>query len=835
MQTALPTVSDGSLSDATAGGLTSTGARARLLEHGPNEVESGQRYWALRAFLGMFLNPLILILLAASVISGLTGDALNATLIALMVLLSVALNFFQMFQSQQATSRLRSMVTPTTTVVRDGQAVEIPVREVVPGDLVQLRAGDLVPADATLVTATTLTVDEAALTGESLPTEKRLGDVAAARVFAGTSIVSGVGRAVVTATGSHTQFGAIARALNERAPASEFETGIRRFGFLIMRTVVALVLFVFLVNALLKRDPLESLLFALALAVGLTPEFLPMITTVTLGQGALRMARGQVIVKRLESIENLGSMDVLCSDKTGTLTQGKLTVEAHVAIDGQDSAEVLRWACINSALEAGIRSPLDAAILAHEHPAIPAFTKLAELPFDFTRRCVSVLTASADGVALVTKGAPESVVAICTDVVIGGRTEPFTAERQQQAAATYDGLSRQGYHVLAIAWKPVAVATATIVAADETGLVLSGFVAFVDPPDPSVRELLAQLAASGVALKILTGDNELVTRTICERVGLPIAGVMLGDELERTSDDALAAVVERTTIFARVTPVQKNRLIRALKRNRHVVGYLGDGINDAPSLHAADVGISVANAVDVAKAAADIILLERSLTAIHRGVLEGRRSFGNISKYVIMGTSSNFGNMLSMAVGSAFLPFLPLLPVQILLNNFLYDLSQVTIPTDNVDRSYVARPRKWDTAMVQRFMLGLGPISSLYDFLTFAVLLGLFHAGPAEFRAGWFIESLASQTLVIFVIRTAGNPFRSRPSIPLMVSIIGAVVVGYLLVVLPIGTQLGFTALPPQFFGVLAVMVVTYLAIVERVKRSFYRKSGWEPDEPARP
>ncbi len=810
-------------------GLSSAEAAARLARYGPNDVQSGRRFWPLRTAIDFSTNPLVLILLVASLISGLLGDVLNATIIALMVVLSVALNVFQVYRSQQAANTLRRLVAPTATVWRDGRPRQIPVREVVPGDLLEVRAGDLIPADAQLLAATTLMLDEAALTGESLPVEKRVGEGSTGRLFAGTSVVSGVGQAVVTATGRQTQFGAIARTLVEKAPPSEFEHGTRRFGFIIMRTVLGLVLFVFLVNALLRRDPLESLLFALALAVGLTPEFLPMIMTVTLGQGALHMARGKVIVKHLAAIEHLGNMDVLCSDKTGTLTRGAVVLEEHVDIGGVDSAAVLRWACVNSALESGVRSPLDAAILAHEHPVIEDFTKRAELPFDFERRRVSVLAAGPEGVQLVAKGAPEGLLPLCSRVEQGEAVVPFTAELQRQAEQTFERLSRAGYHLLAIARKPVAADRETISAEDEADLILCGFAAFLDPPDPSVRDTLARLRTLGVTVKVLTGDGELVTRAICAQVGIPIERVVLGAELERMSDDALAAVAERTDVFVRLSPVQKNRVIRALKRTRHVVGYLGDGINDAPSLHAADVGISVANGVDVAKEAADVILLEKSLAAIERGVVEGRKSFGNVTKYVLMGTSSNFGNMLSMALASAFLPFLPLLPVQILINNFLYDLSQLAIPTDNVDASYVARPRRWDMGLIQRFMFGLGPLSSLYDFLTFAVLLGVFRAGPELFRAGWFIESLATQTLVVFVIRTAGNPFRSRPSRPLMASVFGSILAGLALVLSPLGRDIGFVAPPPPpFFVVLAVMVVTYLGLVQVFKRHFYQTSGWQ-------
>ncbi|HEX8968673.1 MAG TPA: magnesium-translocating P-type ATPase [Chloroflexota bacterium] len=808
-------------------GLTTAEAVQRLAQFGPNEVVTAERYRVLRAVIAFATNPLILILLTASLISGLLGEAFNASLIAAMVVLSVVLDFVQVFRSEQAATRLTRLIAPTTTVVRDGQPVDIRVREIVPGDLLEIRAGDLLPADATLLTADALSVDEAALTGESLPVEKRGGDPAGNRLFAGTSVVSGIGQALVTTTGGHTQFGAIARALVEKAPPTEYERGARAFGLVIMRTVVGLVLLVFLTQALLRRDPLESLLFALALAVGLTPEFLPMIMTVTLARGAQQMARGKVIVKRLEAIENLGNMDVLCSDKTGTLTRGAVTLLRHVDAWGTESEAVLRWACINSALEMGVRSPLDAAILEHEHPALERYSKRAELPLDFQRRRVSVLAEGPNGVEVITKGAPEGILPLCSRVERGSDVLVFDPELRRVAENTFERLSRAGFHLLAIARKPAPLDQSTLGPDDEHDLVLSGFAAFLDPPDPSARETLAALREAGVVLKILTGDGELVTRTICRQVGLRARRVILGEAIDQMTDDALAAVVEKTSIFARVTPAQKNRIIIALKRHKHVVGYLGDGINDAPSLHAADVGISVSGGVDVARAAADILLLEKTLAAVQRGVMEGRKSFGNISKYVLMGTSSNFGNMLSMAVGSAFLPFLPMLPVQILLNNFLYDVAQLTIPTDNVDASYTARPRRWDMRMVQRFMFGLGPISSVYDFLTYGVMLWVFHAGPELFRAGWFIESLATQTLVIFVIRTAGNPFKSRPSTALLGTVCGSVLAGFVIVVSPIGGAIGFSALPPVFFGVLLLMIATYLGLVQLFKRRFYEASGW--------
>jgi P-type Mg2+ transporter len=724
-------------------GLTSAEAMRRLNQFGPDQIVTGRRFHLLRTGLDLLANPLVLILLAASVVSSVVGEALNAGIIVTSVLVSVGLDFFQIFHSEQAATKLQSLVTLTANVWRDGHLTHIPVRGVVPGDVLEVRAGDLLPADATLLSSLTLSVDQAALTGESLPVEKRVGDGPRGLLFAGTSVASGVGQAVVTATGANTQFGAIAHALVERPPATEYERGARSFGLIIMRTVIGLVVFVFLVSALLRHDALESLLFALALAVGLTPEFLPTIMTVTLAAGAQRMAQGNVIVKRLEAIENLGTMDVLCSDKTGTLTRGALTLQPAVDALGNASEDVLRWACVNSALESGVRGPLDTAILAHQHPAISAYQKRAELPFDFERRRVSVLASGPERVQVLSKGAPESILAVCTAVDARDGPESLTDATAQIASDTFDRLSRAGYHVLGIARKATSADQQTLTPEDEREMVLCGFVAFDDPPDPSAAQVVAEMHRSGVAIKILTGDGDLVTRAVCAAVGLEVDRVVLSDELDRLSDSALVAVVEQTDVFARVNPAQKNRLIRALKRNRHVVGYIGDGINDAPSLHSADVGISVSTGVDVAKAAAEIILLEKSLSAIHRGVF------------------------------------------------------------------------------------GLGPISSLYDFATFAVMLWIFKAGPELFRAGWFIESLATQTLVIFVIRTAGNPFKSRPSPALLITVAGGVVAGLLIVVSPLGGLLGFSALPAPFFGVLVLMIMTYLGLVQVLKRRFYAASGW--------
>jgi Mg2+-importing ATPase len=803
----------------TLEGLTSADAADRLRRWGPNELAAARRFQAARQIVGWLASPLIIILFVASAASAVLGQVVSSIVIALMILLGVALNFAQAYRSQVAARRLRERVSQRATVMRDGVVCEIPAAGVVPGDVIHLAAGDLVPADGTLASAKDLFLNEAALTGESLPAEKH----AAARVFRGTSVVSGVGVALIDATGVATEFGRVAAHLTGRAPETEFERGTRRFGFLILQIVIFLVLFVFFVNALLRHDLLESLLFSVALAVGLTPELLPMIVSITLASGAVRMAKKKVIVKRLAAIENFGSMDVLCSDKTGTLTVGEISVDRHVNLRGETDEAVIRLAALNSAYQTGLRSPMDEAILKKQHPEIARYSRIDEVPFDFSRRRVSVVVEDGGERLVIVKGAPESVLAACTHVELDGVSKELDAESTAQADALFRRLSEEGYRVLAVAYRQVDRREAYTVA-DECELILAGFAAFLDPARDDVPATLAALREDGIVVKILTGDNELVTAKICATVGLPTDTIVLGTEIARMTDPALAAVAERTAIFARVSPSQKNRIILALRARGHVVGCVGDGINDAPALRTADVGISVDNAVDVAREAADIILLEKRLSVLHDGVVEGRRAFGNIMKYVLMGTSSNFGNMLSMAGATLVLPFLPMLPLQILLNNFLYDFSQVAIPSDRVDRSYLVKPRHWNIAFIRRYMLVLGPISSAYDFLTFAVMLGVFHAGAPLFRTGWFVESLATQTLVIFVIRTAGRPWANLPSRALAWGVGTSVVVGIALPFTPLADWLGFTPLPPLFFGALLAMVVAYLALVEVVKRWFYRR-----------
>jgi P-type Mg2+ transporter len=819
--------SNGDESDA---GLSGAEAQQRFEQFGPNEPVPAKIAGPLFQFLRFCANPLVLILLFASAISTFLGQVVDAIIIAMMVVLSVVLNFIQAYRSERAVQRLRDQVAPTASVKRDGSWIELPRRQLVPGDIVRLSAGDLVPADARLLQSRDLHVQQAALTGESMPAEKYVGEGTgdandATRpdiVFLGTSVVSGTATAVVVATGPRTGFGDIAARLSERPPETEFDRGTRQFGMLIMKTVFFLVLFIVVVSVGMHRNALESLLFAVALAVGLTPEFLPMITTVTLSMGAIRMARRKVIVKHLDAIENLGSVDILCSDKTGTLTSGEMELDSALDPFGAPSERALFLGYRNSRFQSGIKSPLDACILKHPPPNADPCEKTDEIPFDFERRRLSIVVKSGGTGMLVTKGAPEGVLDTCTAIEIGGKCLPLGDAERLRCTETFSSLSASGFRVLAVAYRQLDRYEG-LKREDERDLVLAGFLTFLDPPLDGVAETIVALRQDGVEIKILTGDNELVTKHVCERVGIDCGRIVLGSELEQMTDPALFHVAEETDVFARVSPGQKNRIIRALKARGHVVGFLGDGINDAPSLHAADVGISVAGAVDVAKDSADIILLEHALSVLHGGIIEGRKAFGNVLKYILMGTSSNFGNMFSMAAATLFLPFLPMLPTQILLNNFLYDLAQVTIPTDNVDPVYVKSPQKWNVRIIRNFMIAIGPISSIFDFLTFYILLSVFHSSEALFHTGWFVESLATQTLVLFVIRTAGRPWSNRPSLPLASTTILIVIVGLILPFSPLAGRLGFVPVPAAFFVFLAAAVISYMILVEIVKARLVR------------
>src|SRR5664280_2836327 len=822
------------LLEATPAGLSSAEAKQRLRLHGPNSLVGESRFAPLIAFLRFFTNPLVLILLAASTISIVLGDPVGGSIIIAIVMLSVVVNFYVEFQARHAVEDIRKQVATTAAVLRDGKELELPVAELVPGDVVRLNAGDLAPADARLLDAKDLHVRESALTGESLPVDKAAADLSAGQhsmadasnsVFLGTAVQTGIGTAVIVRTGKDTAFGEIAQRLATQPPETEFARGIRHFGMMITWITMLLVLFVLLVNIILHRPLLESFLFSVALAVGMTPEMMPMIITVTLAQGAKRMTKKKVLVKQLSAIEDFGSVDILCTDKTGTLTEGEIVLDRHVDFQGKDNENVLQLIYLNSHFEAGIKSHLDDAILKHEAPSIVGYDKVDEIPFDFNRKRLSVVVRHADEDLLITKGEAESVFAICETVSVDGVPQPFDDSRRAEAENTLKKLSADGFRVLGVATLKVEKQDAYAVVA-EHAMTLVGFAAFLDPPKEGVLAVLKALKQDGISVVVMTGDNQYVTQKIARDVGLDADRILIGNQLDTMDDAAVAYQAENGAIFARVSPEQKNRVILALKARGHVVGYMGDGINDAPSLHTADVGISVMNGVNVAKDAAKIILLEKDLAVVNEGVLEGRRSFANIMKYIIMGTSSNFGNMFSMAAASLFLPFLPMLPSQILLNNFLYDVSQVSIPTDNVDPAMVQKPKRWQIGFIRQFMAIIGPISSIYDFLTFGVLLWVFHASTNEslFHTGWFVESLATQTLVVFVIRTAANPLKSRPSRPLLISVLAIVAIATVLPYTPLGALLRFTPLPLSLLAVIAFLALTYLFVVQAVKTWFYRR-----------
>jgi len=815
-------------------GLSSAEATARRARYGLNILELRQRLSLPLKFLSRFRNPLVLILLLAAVISGITGDPTACIIISTIVLTSAVLDTVQEFRAEEAAEHLKNSVALKEQVLRDGTEVTLLGQDLVPGDIVLLAAGDLVPADCRMLESRDFLVNQALLTGESYPSEKHALDdgVASAEVaeatnaaFMGSSVMSGSARVMVCATGPATQLGQVSSALRQVPPPTALEQGTHRFGMLIVRLTGVLVLFVLLINLTFHRPVLESFLFAVALAVGLTPELLPMIVSVTLARGAIRMAKAEVIVKRLGAIHDLGSMDVLCTDKTGTLTEAKIGLARQVSLSGADYRRVAELAWLNSHFQSGLRSPLDSAILAADVPEHVGWTKIDEAPFDFHRRRVSVLVEHGGHRLLITKGAPEDVIKAATQYEEPGELapRPLDAAARAGASSVFGQLSAQGFRALGVAWRELEPDRAKIVAADEQQLIFAGFAVFSDPPKQSAGTAIAALKAKGVGIKILSGDNDQVTQHVCGELAIPITGLLTGAEIETLSDEALSARVEEANLFCRVTPVQKNRVILALRTRGHVVGYLGDGINDAPSLHTADVGVSVESAVDVAKDAADIILLKQDLEVLAHGVTEGRRAFGNIMKYIMMATSSNFGNMFSMAGASLILPFLPMLPVQVLLNNLLYDLSELPIPLDEVDDEATERPEHWNVRFIRNFMLMLGPVSSVFDFLTFGLLLLVFHADEALFQTGWFIESLATQVLVIFVLRTRQNPFRSRPHPLLAVTSIGVAGAAVLLPFTPLGTWFGFA--PPSLAFLLAIggLVVTYLVLAQGIKYAFYR------------
>jgi P-type Mg2+ transporter len=827
-------------------GLTQAEADSRLKQYGLNEIAREKRQSALMRLLSNIKNPLVLLLTALGVLSYLTGDVRATVVIFVMVILGVVLRFYQEIRADNAAEKLKAMVSNTATLVRDGKEAELPLKMLVPGDIIRLAAGDMVPADVRVLSAKDLFLNQSALTGESLPVERKADSASVDAqnplelpniCFLGSNVESGSATAVVIHTGSKTYFGSLAASIVGQRQLTSFDKGVNKFTWLMIWFIAVMVPAVFLINGLTKHNWLEAFLFAMAVAVGLTPEMLPMIVTVNLSKGALAMARKKVIVKRLNAIQNFGAMDVLCTDKTGTLTQGKIVLEKHLDAHGDPSEKVLQYGYLNSYHHTGLKNLLDEAILAHEEleehlKAGEKYRKIDEIPFDFVRRRMSVVVEDTTGLnTLICKGAVEEVLGLCTRVEVKGEVIEVLPEHDAKRRQIADDLNGQGFRVIALAYKQMPGATdePTYAVKDESDLILLGFLAFLDPPKDTAAEALKQLHHLSVDVKILTGDNEIITAFICKEVGLPLEHLLLGSQIEAMSDAELAEATSATSVFARLAPAHKERIIRALQSKGHVLGFMGDGINDAPALKAADIGISVDSAVDIAKESSDIILLENSLLILEQGVLEGRRVFGNIVKYIKMAASSNFGNMFSVVGASAFLPFLPMLPIQVLTNNLLYDFSQTTIPTDEVDADWLTRPRKWEIGGILRFILFIGPISSIFDYLTFFMMLYVFSCwdNPALFHTGWFVESLFTQTLIIHVIRTNKIPFlQSWASWPLIVTSIVIVTVGALLTVSPLADALGFVPLPPLYWLLLAIILVCYVVLTQLIKSWFYRRFG---------
>lgn len=812
--------------DATREGLSSQEAAFRLERDGPNEIASARRRRLLLDLPRRLANPLIVILLVAAVIAGATGDVASFAIIVVVVVLSTTLDTVQEYRAEATAEALKRSIALHACVLRNGKAIEIPVIRIVAGDIILLAAGDLVPADGIVLEANGAQINEALLTGEPYPVEKQIAPVPTAMtpaearnaLFQGTSLVGGTAKMLVVETGARTRFGAIAHSLSDDEPPTAFERGIHRLGILITRLTVFLVLFVLLTHLALGRPPLQSFLFAMALAVGLTPELLPMIMTVSLARGAQRMAAARVVVKRLSAIHDLGQMDILCTDKTGTLTEARIALVGHPGIDGEDDDRVVELAAVNARFETGLKSPLDEALLHHiaDRP-LDDWLKLDERPFDFERRRVSVL-AERDGERIeIVKGAPETILALCTQAQNrSGTLIPLDDALRARLVAMHDDRAAQGLRLLGLAWKP-AIGQERI--GNEGGLIFTGYCVFVDPPKASAAGAVARLEAADIRIKVISGDTAAVIEHLVAELALPVEGVLTGEEIAKLSEPALAARVETVDLFARVTPDQKTRIVRALQARGHTVGFIGDGINDAPAIRAADIGLSVEGATDVAREAADMILLAPDLNVLADGVAEGRRTYANIMKYIRMGTSSNFGNMLTMALASLVLPFLPLTAVQVLLNNLIYDLSQVGIPFDDADAADLARPHGWDMHTLVRFTAIMGPLSSLFDIATFGLLLWVFHVDVTSFRAAWFIESMASQILVVFVIRTVRPAWASRAHLALVVTALTGLTAAVALPFLPWARLLGFTTPRAAVLGAIALLVFAYLAGAELLKR----------------
>ncbi|WP_338579395.1 magnesium-translocating P-type ATPase [Pseudomonas sp. ML2-2023-6] len=852
-------------------GLSEAEVEVQRQQYGLNEVEHEQPLSRWVHLWHCYKNPFNLLLTLLAAVSLATDDIQAAVVIGTMVVLSTLLRFWQEAKSNKAADALKEMVSNTATVmrrdfsadaspmfgkfygaaqkIRGAQRIELAIKQLVPGDLIVLSAGDMIPADCRVLSAKDLFVSQAAMTGESMPVEKfaRQFDSQTSNpleldniLFMGTNVVSGAATAVVLTTGNNTYFGALAQRVGatDRGPTS-FQTGVNKVSWLLIRFMFVMAPLVLFINGFTKGDWTEALLFALSVAVGLTPEMLPMIVTSTLAKGAVFLSRKKVIVKRLDAIQNFGAMDVLCTDKTGTLTQDKIFLARHVDVWGQESDDVLEMAYLNSYYQTGLKNLLDVAVLEHvevhrELNVGTAFNKVDEIPFDFTRRRMSVVVAEQDQPhLLICKGAVEEVLSVCKTVRHGEREEALSDELLARIRQVTAAFNEEGLRVVAVAARPMTEGRETYSLSDEQELTLIGYVAFLDPPKESTAPALKALAEHGVAVKVLTGDNELVTAKICREVGLEQKGLLMGNDIERMSDAELAVAVETTNVFARLTPTHKERIVRLLKANGHVVGFMGDGINDAPALRTADIGISVDSAVDIAKEAADIILLEKSLMVLEEGVLEGRRTFANMLKYIKMTASSNFGNVFSVLVASAFIPFLPMLPMHLLVQNLLYDVSQIAIPFDNVDEEMLKKPQRWQPADVGRFMLFFGPISSIFDILTFGLMWYVFKANTPEhqtlFQSGWFVVGLLTQTLIVHMIRTPKIPFlQSRAAMPLMVMTGVIMAVGIFLPMGPLAAYFKLQALPPLYFVFLPMILLAYMVLTQAVKGFYIRKFGWQ-------
>jgi Mg2+-importing ATPase len=828
----------------TAAGLTQPEAEERTRTAGPNEVAQERRQgWPVR-LLKITRNPLVILLTTLSAVSFATGDARAGTVMAGMVVLSVALRFIQEARADAAAAKLKAMIHVTATVIRDGAAREMPLRDLVPGDIIKLSAGDMIPGDVRVLSCKDLFVSQGSLTGESLPVEKFHDPETEAKVagspielkntcFMGTSVQSGTATAVVAATGIHTYLGSMAGSITEAQAPTSFDQGLSRFTWLMIQLMAVMVPLVFLINGFTKHDWKGAFFFAMAVAVGLTPEMLPMIVSVCLAKGALAMSHKRVIVKRLNAIQNFGGMDVLCTDKTGTLTEDRVVLQRHCNVAGRETEEVLLDGYLISYFQTGLKNLLDVAILDspdfHGKAVVEKHKKLDEIPFDFTRRMMSVLVEDPEGKAiLLTKGAPEEVFQQCSQFELDGKLSPMAPDLIVGLKEEYKNLSNDGFRVLAVARKELPGKQACT-KDDERDLVLKGYVAFLDPPKNTAGPAIEALHKHGVAVKILTGDNDLISRKVCKDVGLSADPMLLGADVENMPDPELADAAEKTTLFARLSPAHKQRVIRALRSRGHVVGFMGDGINDAPALRAADIGISVDTATDIAKESADLILLEKDLMVLEGGVIEGRKVFANILKYIRMGASSNFGNMFSVLGASAFLPFIPMAPIQVLTNNLLYDFSQVPIPMDAVDEEQVARPRPWNIDEIKRFIVFIGPISSIFDYTTFFVMLWVFHcwdpSRAAVFQTGWFVESLMTQTLIIHVIRTNKIPFlQSRASWPLTVTTLSIMALGMWLPYSPLASSLGLTSLPRMYWPILMLTLLSYMTLTQIIKAWLLRK-----------